>query len=413
MGKNDDRIIQKLAGEGLKPLEKGKRVLSENVTFHQETYRSDHNRSVNLYWVEIDRKNCKFALLNSIKRRPLIDIAKEFQQNIGSSILAGINTSIFYLVDKGREPKFSAFNLYVKDGQVLQFPSIDKITLIESNNSISLRYLKAKGEIKIGRLKLNWIGAKKHSRAGQSESPSVIIYGLSDVRFKYCGGSRRKTKKAISGSARVDCLEGRLLLGIDLDKNGNLAIVKKSLNKLNLLDYLYIIETNKLLRDQVTIGDSIADITIDNHSIGRNENAVSLSFGLPEKFSELRPAVSREIVPSIKNILKPLQPSFVKSWSLILFTKSKLIFFLVDSFPFKQSQAGLNLLELHKLVSQKFNFEIAAVCDAGQSSKICLKKTNGNFQVFGNLHYINFTSAKPKWDGIRGRAIPSALIAYQ
>ena len=103
--------------------------------------------------------------------------------------------------------------------------------------------------------------------------------------------------------------------------------------------------------------------------------------------------------------------NFRKSWSVILQTQKEVIFFVVDARPKVKGQEGLNIYELHSLLSSKFDFSEAYVSDAGQSSKICIydgKKT----QVYGNLHYLDYKKEPPVWNGRDGRFVPGALLAY-
>ena len=131
MVKNDDYIIQKLAGVGLKPLKPARRQKKKKIVFYQEPYYLNNDRFVNLYWVEIERRDAKFALLSFLKKKPLRKIVQEFYQRHHKTPLVAINTSNFYLSDYGREPKVYSFNLFFDRGKIIQFPSNDRSTVIE------------------------------------------------------------------------------------------------------------------------------------------------------------------------------------------------------------------------------------------------------------------------------------------
>jgi len=412
MKSNDEQIIKKLAGDGLNFLKKERKKLSKEIVFYQETYFPCKDRFVNLYWVEIEKKKLKFALVISPKKKPLIEITRKFGYP-NKKLLVAINASNFYLSDNGRKPQIYPYNLCINNGRVLQFPSNDRITLIEKNGKISLRFLTAEGKIKIGNKYFRWIGATNYNNRKKKSlsSSEVVIWGLADIRFTYIPDSKRRAKKPITQTTYVNCPQGKLLLGVNLNKEGKPYISKKNVKKLSLLDYAFICMVKKSVGRKIKKGEIVKLVSVNNFKVKKGCNAVSLGFTLPKQFKEIKNTLVKEVRKSPEGIVRPIEKDFMKSWSVILFAGSKVIFFLVDSFPFKKNQTGLNIYELHKLLSKKFNFTEAAVCDAGQSSKICIKK-NEEYQVFGNLHYIDFTGPKPKWNGINGRAITSALIAY-
>jgi len=76
-----------------------------------------------------------------------------------------------------------------------------------------------------------------------------------------------------------------------------------------------------------------------------------------------------------------------------------------------KNQEGINVFELQKLIDKKFNYSWALVGDSGQSSKLLVREENK--KVFGNFHYLNYSTTPPFWDGVRGRSVPVGILAYE
>jgi len=135
------------------------------------------------------------------------------------------------------------------------------------------------------------------------------------------------------------------------------------------------------------------------------------SFLLEKSKDKLIKNLKEELIYPKGKIPKPLKKDYLKSWSVILKEKNNIIFFINDARPKFSNQVGISVLELREIIKQKFNFSWAVVGDSGQSSKLFLNhKTK---QVFGNLHYLNYKTNPPSWDGIKGRSIPVAILAYE
>jgi len=134
-------------------------------------------------------------------------------------------------------------------------------------------------------------------------------------------------------------------------------------------------------------------------------------FSLAKKRGELARNLKDELVYPRKEIPKPLRNDYFKSWSVILKERDKVIFFISDARPKITNQRGISVFELQELLNKKFDYSWAVVGDSGQSSKLLVNK--GVRKVFGNFHYLNYTTTPPYWDGIVGRPIPAGVLAYE
>lgn len=388
------------------PTQKSSAKISEFATFFKEPYYIGKTRLVNLYWVEIEKENAIFSLHTSSQKSSLLKITEKYLKNNQLPIVA-INAGGFYLSDTKKKPMAYGYNLFVHDGEVWQFPGNGRITLIEKNGQLKIKYLKAGGSLKIGDKNFTWVGNRCVKKPNQT---AVVIFGVCDIKFATkTTENRHSFRFPIPESLQINGEQEKILLGIGINSKGKPFVAVKSKRTLNLLKYAYILMINGTESRSIKLGDIIHQVSIDTYKVSTHDQSVSLSFSIPFDKTKIKNTISKEII-TVNGIIKPLQKDFLKSWSVILETSKKIIFFLVDSCPKKPGVEGLNTFELQELLAKKFDFKSCAVCDSGQTSKLCVN-IGGKLRIFGNLHYVNYSAKKPYPDGVNGRAIPSAVVA--
>lgn len=405
-----------LARYEFEPVRKKTFKLGEDIFFHQEPYFLNKSRFSNLYWVEAP-KNSLFLLKNFLKRLPLIKIPEIIKKEHNLLPVAGINTCNFFLSDYSREPLISSYNLFVSEGKVWQFPSVSRTVLIERGGKLLIKFLKARGKVKIRRKTLNWVGSfeLKKKQPFLKRTSVAVTHGVFDIKLKYLFDidRLRRPKKPLPSSVFVKNKNNKILLGFKLGNKLIPEVAKKSVNQLSLLDYLFIIEVDSSIGKQISIGDKIEEVEVDGYKIGKNDNITSLAFSLPQEFKKIKKSLSKELISKDGGKINVLDSDFRRSWSAVVFTSKKIIFFLADAYPYGKGKEGLNIYELHNLLKNKFNFTQCGICDGGQTSKLWVRDSrNKNLRnkIYGNLHYVNFSLKKPKLDGINGRPLPSALF---
>jgi len=387
---------------GLTKLPKYSSLIEDGFCFNQETFNISKSKFTNIYWVEIDKKKISFSLKNQLYLDSLINITSKFQkENRDKRVLCSINTGSFYF-SRGLLPKCCAYHLFVKQGQVLQFPNNSRVAVEEFGGKLRILNLKARGEFLISGKKISWIGAGEASTL----EGDCRVYGSFNIELQAEKEfeARRLNKKAFFISpGRQELLIGFNLIG------GEIKVDYIGKNKLNLFEFLFVVRGKKGIIDKIKVGDFLEGVWIDGQKI-ESQNLISLSFSLPVKKEILKEKITKELIPK-NNIYRPLQKDYRKAWGAILETKEKWIFFINDARPLIENQEGLRISEFLGVLSKKFNFINGAVCDSGQSVKLCVRFKWG-FGVFGNLHYLDLSRKIPVWDGIRGRRLPSALVAY-
>jgi len=128
--------------------------LSHGLSFSQETLFLNNKRFTNLYWLEFDKSKFGFELISSDLPIPLKkhDIPNK-------KVVAGINFGSFFLSDDLIIPKVAYYNLLIRDGEVIQFPSNNRPSLITSNGKLSHALFQAQGTLKLGSKTLSWSGS--------------------------------------------------------------------------------------------------------------------------------------------------------------------------------------------------------------------------------------------------------------
>jgi len=407
------RGITQLPNQKLKKITTSSLKLGNGAEFFMEHVKITDKRFTNLYWVTLAKNKHKFELTNFDRTNSLLNISRDFiSHGRGVKFTASINTSQFYLADQGKQPSQCAYNLFVKAGIMFQPPANTRPIIIESDGDLKLRDLAPVGKIKIGENIFGWEGflGNSHGKNNQACLEAIGIFAI-DFNYAYQKEGGRK-KMPVPESSIVKAGPDQLLIGVARDSMGP-YVNKVSNNTLNLYESDYVLRGSKMLLSQVKVKDKVQTISVDGLKLAKKVNASSGILSLSKDKHTLKMQVKKYLIPSKVKHINPTSRNFRKSWSLILETDNRVAFFINDARPKIKGQEGLNLFELHDIVSSRFNFKNAILCDAGQSSKICVKNNESELKVVGNKHYLYNNTIIPKWDGLHGRKIPSALIAYR
>lgn len=392
----------------LPKLEATKLTLEKGCTFFQETLELSNRRFTNLYWLESNLNRYHFGLQNSITPRPVVNFLRSFAKTPkGNKVLGGINTGQFFLSDDKVKPKIPSYNLLFSAGKILQFPANKRPTIIERDGKFSMSILNAEGRVRVGKEMVNWVGSASKS----TKRKYFTVYGSIDidiVRQPLKDRSRRVINKK---SLKIGCKENDILICFE-NVRGNMTVTKIT-RSAHLNHYSFIFKGSSKNLGEIKPGDKIKDFEIDGILFSKNTNAVSCVLPLPLVKTKLRNTIKEFLLSSPNGQYFVLSKKYIKSWSVILKAGNKIIFFINDGNPNIYNENGLNLTELYDLLLNKFNFDSAFICDAGQSSKLCIKRRK-DYLTYGNMHYLDYTNMlKPRRRALFGRSIPSALVVYR
>lgn len=385
----------------LEPLNSQTRKLSFGLSFSQETLNLDGGRFTNLYWVELDKTRVRFRLSASTIPTPLVGFDLPDKR-----FVAGINFGSFYLSDDLIPPKVPFYNLLVDNGRVWQLPSNDRHALVTENGKLRELYVPAKGTLKIGGKTFTWTGSH-----GTTNS-ELAAFGMFDVDIvKSSINCLVPRRKVIDETRFVACGPSDLLLTINL-RNGNPEIARISNQPVDLTQVAYVFRGTANLLKVCQIGERVTSLEIERCRLDQDCDACSASFSLGKTRDELVENLKQQLIYPKDSEPKPLSAGYLKSWSVVLETNDKIIFFINDARPKVRSQDGITVFELQEILRMKFDYLWACVGDSGQSSKLMV--INGDTRdIYGNMHYQKYGDRAPTWDGICGRSIPVALLAYE
>jgi len=369
------------------------------LIFHQEVLNLK-GRFTNLYWLKIDCSRYRFKIKSYPKPRPLV------KYNLSDKkIVAGINFGSFYLTDHGESTQATFCNLLIEKGCIRQFPCNNRTALVNKNEQLTIAKFKPYGKLKIGGDVFKWRGVK-----GKDKTIENVFYGYFEVRL----GEKNKRDLKLNFAncpQRLLCKDTELLVGF-IRKGRNIIIKNISKNELDLRDYLFVLKGPVKNLCKLCIGQGIEAFTVgDENCFMEDENVCSGNFRLGKTPEELKVNLNTELVFPHGDKPNPVKQNYKKSWSVILKEENNIVFFINDARPKYKNQKGLDIFELQSVLVEKFDYSWAIVGDGGQSSKLFY--CNETRKVFGNLHYLNYETTPPYWDGVRGRFIPTAVLAYE
>lgn len=374
--------------------------IKRGVSFNQETVCYPNSRFTNFYWIEIEKGLYNFRIESNRKKKPLIDFDKD-----SKNVIAGINFGGFLISDREYNQRCSYTNLVVSKGNVLQFPSNSRVCIYSDGKSINRKYINANGVLHISNKELTWSGMNSN-KDGQ-----VKVIGMFDIDFEKVSNRGRSEIVIKDESNKIYASNEEVLLGIRICSGVSRVVVICD-DGLDILKYDYIIRGSNEILENISVGDIVGSITFGSDFFDRNIYASSGSFELGQDFDQLKDNLYRDLLLQKSGIPRPMNSDYFKSWSVVLECEDRYVFCINDAYPNIDDQKGVTIFELQEYLLNKFKYNWCVVGDSGQSSKLMFVKDNKR-NVFGNLHYVNYNSGHAYWDGINGRPISTAVIAYE
>lgn len=382
------------------PLKTKRRQISSGLYFCQETVDLGVGRFTNLYWVEMDRQY-KFKLISETSPIPL----QKFQLS-DKKVMAGINFGSFFLSDDLVSPYVAFYNLLVTNGQILQPPSNSRSALSTHDGDLGLILTASSGIVKVGGNSFTWSCSKNR------HSSDLIVYGMSDLTIVKSSQRNGTSKRKIVEDTRfIKCNIDELFVVVKL--NDGIPVVSEiTKNVVDLTKCAYTLKGHASLFAKCSVGMTISCLEIEKQKLYGEIDICSASFCLGKTYEELKTNLFNHLVYPADGAPKPMSENYLKSWSVVLKTKDNVAFFINDARPKIKSQTGISVFELQDILKERFEYEWACVGDSGQSSKLMV--INGDTkEIYGNMHYQNYRGQTPVWDGLNGRPIPVALLAYE
>lgn len=421
--------LKKSAGtkefDSLAPVEEAEIAIGNGVFLKQFPYYYHDafgENFVNIYALEIPlSKKLAFGMEFSRTGDYCIELTKKADKKVSGKLIGALNCNFGLIVDEfDRYPTDLSYNLHLEGENLVQLPVVDKpAILINKRLQVEMLFLHAEGNLKIGDLKMEWVGSQSKRYNYFYARERCVIYnsynrGLLLVKDEITG-----TKKFFDpsySSTRKD----RKKIDVVVAEHGD-SFVVTDINKDNNTHFFegnFVISLPIRFTDKINIGDLVEIITIDLLS---PKDYLFGSTGSPLFVPDVKE--SRKLILSDRNVqTRSLEnrSAYKKNSkfcrSCIVKTKNKTIFFLADARKGKEGQEGLSIYMLRYTLAKLYpNFETAMNVDGGNAPKLVIKE-NMDYNVLGNLHYKNWpTKEKPdfSWNGYLGRKVPAMIYVYE
>lgn len=409
----------------LKPIKSSVRNVADGIIYKQLPYFfSDAygKHFVNIYSLEVDSEETKahFAMEFSRDGDYCINLVKKAEKKVKGKIVGALNCNFGLIVDKyDRFPVDISYNLHIENKKLIQIPSVDKpAILIDPKQKVSMKYLFAIGKISVGKLTIEWVGAKSKKYNYFYARNRGVIYN------SYCRGllllknEVTGTKKYFDKERSFTPKDRRKIDIIVGEKGNKLKVISMNRNtKTHLFEGNFILSLPKRYTNDIKLGD-----TVQIESIGEI-NPAKFVYG-----STGSPLLVPNVKEARKNILadRGIQTrseggkgAYRKDGkfcrSCIIKSSGKTIFFLADARKGMKGQEGLSIYMLRYILAHLYpNFDSAVNVDGGNAPKLIVDR-DGDYDVLGNLQYKKWpTESNPKftWDGFRGRKVPAIIYTY-
>lgn len=307
----------------------------------------------------------------------------------------------FYLTtDKKRDempaPKIKTNNFFVHGGQFYHLPVVDRSALlIFKNGQVSIPFLRARGTFKIGQNEFSWIGRRDLNDTQLENLPEnqAVVYTSSVAKIVQLEdpiiGPFRKAQKTLT-----DELLGRFNAIIERKQQKHF-VAKISQKPLPVTKGAMILNLPGKFKSQISVGDALNNVTIDNLKVSDIYDAVSVGPKL-EKDKKARIAQARleghDYDPSLSNTPHDENCKMARS-CLVLRKDNTLASVLVDGIPqARDIYPGVTPQELSGFV---FDFypdvrEVVATDPGGTMKSVHRTKYGEDPEVFGNSHYLDY-----------------------
>lgn len=317
------------------------------------------------------------------------------------------NAGFFFLADEAAQrPRELSLNLALHQGQLLSAPVVGQRALVSRGGGLSVRLVRAEGELRLNQQRLRWAG----SRSGQEADCEV--FGNANARIVHVPdprtGLRRRLDEGsletppLDDPARVDL--GAMRLGGGRFRGRFLARGRIPTHQFDLVlrcpaRWVRVLpEENEVefltvdglslqdpgLAGALSVGPSLHDEGLEDHPLDREPSLGST------------PLLTRRRAPRLLFFRTPDGASWLR---------------LYDGRPGSAVCPGMTLTEAAEHTRQEHGPVEGCFLDSGKTCKLALSD-GGEPWSLGNRHYLRWPTRAGegfRWAPDEGRAIPSAI----
>ncbi|MFL6117717.1 MAG: protein kinase domain-containing protein [Catenulispora sp.] len=377
--------------------------IAPGVTFTARTIELDDRRFTNLYELAVDTRRARLAVTSGAEGFHLPRLLAD------PAVVAAVNGSFSFISDDaGYQPEEFCLDFCARDGGTVSLPTVAKPAFLVGPGGARLRELDARGMLRLGDRRFDWIGSKVPPLP--ADAASLVVYGAANCRVQYSEaqhvallrGVDRPTNRTPAGTPDVVDLvvarDGGRLVVQSLHPGGDV----------DLFEGLFVLRGRAGALDGVRPGDEVEIQSIGGVATADIDSGFSIG---PSVAAAARGGRLDGYDESLG--LSPFLPGARYARTLISLADDVLRLRVLDGAPLTQHFQGVSCSETARLVeADGLDPEAVHHLDGGQSAKLAFRRPDGTEAVLGSMHYLLWPKQEAgtfHWRGREGRLLRSAL----
>ena len=379
--------------------------LAPGVTLTVRTIELDDRRFTNLYEIAVDTRQARVGVTSDNNGFHLPHLLAE------PAAIAAVSGSFSFISDDlDYQPEEFCLDFGARDGMTVSVPTVTKPAFIVGRRGVQLRELDARGLLRIGDRRHEWIGSKVH--ALPADASSLVVYGAANCRVQYSKAKRvallRGVDRAMNRTPAGD--PGVIDLVIGRQGRGHVVKALHPGGGADLFEGSFVLRGRAGTVDDVRIGDEVEIQSVGGVAAADMESGFSIG-------PSVAVAARGEHLDGYDESLglSPFLPGARYARTLISLTDDVLRLRVLDGAPLAQRFQGVSCSETARLVeADGLDPEAVYHLDGGQSAKLAFRR-GGEEVVLGSMHYLLWPKQDEgafHWRGREGRLLRSALTVH-
>ncbi|OLE26680.1 MAG: hypothetical protein AUG49_07545, partial [Catenulispora sp. 13_1_20CM_3_70_7] len=380
--------------------------IAPGVTFAARTIELDDHRFTNLYELVVDTRRARVGVSSGDEGFHLPHLLAE------PSVVAAVNGSFSFISDdSGYQPEEFCLDFCARDGMTVSLPTVAKPAFIAGPGGVRLRELDARGVLRIGDRRFDWIGSKVPPRP--EDAPGLVVYGAANCRVEYSEAEHVALLRGVDRPANRTPADGADVIDLVITRRGGRLVVE-SLHPggdADLFEGSFVLRGRAGTVDGVRAGDEVEIQSIGGVAASGIESGFSIG---PSVAAAARGERLDGYDESLG--LSPFLPGARYARTLISLTDDVLRLRVLDGAPLTRRFQGVSCSETARLVeADGLDPETVHHLDGGQSAKLAFHRPDGDESavvVLGSMHYLLWPKQEAGtflWRGREGRLLRSAL----
>ena len=381
--------------------------VAPGVRFSARTIELGHGRFTNSYELAVNTRRALVGVHSGTDGFHLPDL-------LGADTIAALSGSFSYISDDFEyEPAEFCLDFCARDAATVSLPTVAKPALVigrgEGGDVVRLLELDARGTLRIGGRRHQWIGSKV--RALPSDAGSLVVYGAANCRVEYAQAKRvallRGVDRASNRTPTDDADVVDLVVGLIAGRHVISALHPGG--GADLFDGSFVLRGRADAVDGARPGDEVEICSVGGLDCADIESGFSIG-------PSVAAAGRGELDGYDASLgLSPFLPGARYARTLISLANDVLRLRVLDGAPLTERFQGVSCAEAARLVeADGLDPEQAYHLDGGQSSKLAFRHGGMGDEnvVLGSMHYLLWPKQGEgafRWRGPRGRLLHSAL----